>query len=255
MRDLLHEEWRPYGGSAPTLGAVKAKLVAAKAPNPLLERLESVFQEAGKEPLNQQGTWLTRVKNLYYKAHNENIDDKIGQILGNAIVPSLEARFTRLFDWTAGDYGDRSSCYFSFNVATRMWFQEVGIHAMLLRRNGNGIGRVWLWPRENYILAWGGQGARAAVHLSSFLEVNKLKAEERSYAFSPSGSSLYDSYNSCVVFAGDKRPKEADPQSLKDHGFPYPSCAKCGKKEIASFALDGDKYVCREGYYSVGCKK
>ena len=249
MKDILHEDWRTYGGP-PSHAAVKPLLDSYGVAKTVIEKLKSVFETAGTEPVNQDGTWLTRLKNVYYKTYKENLVPTVQTALQN-YGPAYEISFTRVLQWAKDEYGNGGSCYWGANSAARYWFQQAGVYGMLVKRDGKTYGRAFLWPMEDYILGWGFRGASASHYCEMLGTVHGLKHASIDLRFlEKSGggyaSTLYDLYGAYVMYRGDKMPKI--PTSMEENGFPFPDC-KCGKKQMLSFQHNEFDFFC-----SAACK-
>jgi hypothetical protein len=102
------------------------------------------------------GTFPKRIRNYYYKVHGLKCPDEFVTGIGNIARRHSESNesytfeFVNHFDWNAGDFGDRGSCYWGSNAAAKdMLRDNGGLAIRFYDANGNGYARAWLVEIED----------------------------------------------------------------------------------------------------------
>ena len=90
----------------------------------------------------------------YIKSKLKNIIPfHIKQFAQNANIKASQLDFTQTFNWNAGDFGDRGSCYWSDRAKARTQMKNDGnYYAMRLYKRANkktGKGRCWMYHLNN----------------------------------------------------------------------------------------------------------
>lgn len=115
--------------------------------------------------VNSDGKLTTRVRKHYYQQHGLKCPDAFITELGNIARAHTEDGkvyyfdFVNRFDWRAGDYGDRGSCYWGSNAMARDVLEENGGLAMrFYNEDGYSQARAWVMPIEDYHVVFNGYG-------------------------------------------------------------------------------------------------
>lgn len=108
-------------------------------------------------------TWPTRLKKFIYQTYQVKLPEKDIKAIGDIMRPSVIGKtkyyfdFTENFDWNAGDFGDRGSCYWGAAKCDKVAIHKHGAHAIRFynpldladgestkRSLKYGYGRSWL---------------------------------------------------------------------------------------------------------------
>lgn len=111
------------------------------------------------------GTFPKRVSKYYYQTLNIKSPNEFLQGLGNIARQHSEDNaiyhfdFVDRFDWRAGDFGDRGSCYWGGNSEARDVMHYEGALAIRFYVNDKSYGRAWLAQlRDNRFIIFNGYG-------------------------------------------------------------------------------------------------
>lgn len=101
------------------------------------------------------GTFPKRVAKLVRAIYGRKLSAEELGLLGSKVAPHVGKvdgftfRFTRHFDWDAGDYGDKGSCFWGCRSAARAMLADNGALAVQFRRDGRGYARAWVAPQDS----------------------------------------------------------------------------------------------------------
>ena len=117
------------------------------------------------------GTWLKRFNSYLYKNHNVKIEPRIISGLGSYIGKLNESESEKIYrfdltdniNWGNNDFGQNSSCYWSFKPCA---IPTILINGGLAFRTfksesyniQNGLSRFWLLPYRTGLIAFNGYG-------------------------------------------------------------------------------------------------
>lgn len=111
------------------------------------------------------GTFPKRVGKWLYKENSLKAPATFLQELGNIARRHTEDNitytyeFVNRFDWQAGDFGDRGSCYWGGHSGAREVMENEGGLAIRFYNDGKGFGRAWIAPiDENLYIVFNGYG-------------------------------------------------------------------------------------------------
>jgi hypothetical protein len=96
------------------------------------------------------GTFPKRISKFFWHIHGIKCPQSLIQEIGNiarqhsGTASHYEFEFVDRFDWEAGDYGDKGSCYFGGHSAAREILQDNGALAICFYENEEGYARAWL---------------------------------------------------------------------------------------------------------------
>lgn len=103
----------------------------------------------GPNPTGFSGNIPKRISKLRYQQHGKRIEVKVQSDLGEMfqrILPKQELMtidFTRDLNWRSGDFGDRTSCFFTSGPSAGMReFRDWGGFAVRQWLNDKGVGRA-----------------------------------------------------------------------------------------------------------------
>jgi len=112
------------------------------------------------------GTLPKRVSSYYHKVHKLKCPPDFLREIGNLAKQHTEDNATYTFevvdkfDWNAGDFGDRGSCFWGGRERAREIMQENGgLAVCFYDSEGKGIARAWFQSiGENLYVVWNGYG-------------------------------------------------------------------------------------------------
>lgn len=104
-----------------------------------------------------RGSWVKRLRKWYKQRTGRKLPDDvaglIGDIVGNAMKGDEEYWYdvTDVFDWEAGDFGDKDSCFWGSNSKAKDIIASNGGLAIRCFESeaGRGIGRAWMAPIDS----------------------------------------------------------------------------------------------------------
>lgn len=114
------------------------------------------------------GTFPKRVRAYYYKTFQikcpESFVAEIGNLARQHTGNGEQYTFDMVsrFDWNAGDFGDRGSCYWGSNWSARDMLSENNGRAIrFFDESGKGYGRAWFVEIDiNLYIVWNGYGMK-----------------------------------------------------------------------------------------------
>lgn len=140
----------------------------------LPEDFDYVWQAKG-------GKFTTRVAKNYYKRYGIKLPDTLLSEIGNVVRSHQQMgqtysfEFVNEFDWEAGDYGDRGSCYWYDGATARNILSDNSALAIRFYDDQNtGIGRAWLAQKFDFWVLFNGYYTRAG---NPTLEIAKVFAQ------------------------------------------------------------------------------
>lgn len=114
------------------------------------------------------GKFSKRVRKYYYTHHGLKSPDafitEIGNLARQHTVNQLTyyVEFTARFNWQAGDFGDRGSCYWGGYAGARTMLEDNGGMAVLFfSQDEHGYGRAWFVDMDGHYLLFNGYGFSA----------------------------------------------------------------------------------------------
>lgn len=117
----------------------------------------------------RRGNFPKRVSSYYYKTYGLKLHPVtlacIGSIASDHTSKNQSYTYELVdtFDWIAGDYGDKGSCYWSNHAGARKMLDENGAYAIRFYYGDgdSGCGRAWVVTEpvgENTAILWNGYG-------------------------------------------------------------------------------------------------
>lgn len=115
----------------------------------LREGLQSRFLPV--EFVNKEGKLAKRISKWVKDVHAYDLDsgqlEKVGGIIASYRTGQFWYDITARFNWVAGDFGDKGSCFwYSRSEARDMMQDSGGLAIRFYDSNGNGNGRAWVMP-------------------------------------------------------------------------------------------------------------
>lgn len=110
------------------------------------------------------GSFPKRVAKYYYQTIAFKISSNdlgtLGQIMNEhtSRENSYRLDFTRNFDWEAGDFGDKGSCFWNCHEDAKDSILDGDGFAVRFYEEGEGIGRAWIIPLDGYHVVFNGYG-------------------------------------------------------------------------------------------------
>lgn len=174
--------------------------------------------------VNADGKLTKRIEAAFYKHFKDKmsvyVSRRLEQLINKHYVASYYYRITDRLDWEKGEYGDGSSCFWSWNNQYRAVFVNGGGMAIIMRRAldaskmGDGMGRAFLLPHEGGIIVGNNYGPSIG-HFVKVLrehlgvpEVKEAKANiqlKATFANRQYNNGFYDNGNSVALYV-DKVP-------------------------------------------------
>ncbi len=110
------------------------------------------------------GTFPKRVAKYLYRLHATKLTaDQLG-VLGSKVAEHCERNasytfdFTDRFDWNAGDFGDRGSCFWGSNSEARAMLENNCAMAVRFYKDGAGYARAWVASTMRGAIVFNGYG-------------------------------------------------------------------------------------------------
>lgn len=212
-----------------------------------------------------RGKLPNRLGGLYKKVHNIKLTPKQRSEIGNIAKAHLsKAKYTfdfvDEFDWKAGDFGDKGSCFWGDRSLALTLLKEEGALAMLFYEDYDadcGNGRAWIYhcSRDMWVLfnAYGLEGRSAAKVLAEYLtqSTDKLWDSADLDRFGISGDTIglvYINANPQIIFVSGSEP----PNIVNLDWARYAECDSCCHwiLEVDLCCVDDENmcYTCAQDY-------
>ena len=100
---------------------------------------------------------------LYQKHATKPSKDQLGE-LGTKVSAHSERNaeytfdFTHVFDWQAGDFGDKGSCFWTCHVSAKDMLYDNDARAVRFYNYAGGYARAWVAPYGNGVVVFNGYG-------------------------------------------------------------------------------------------------
>lgn len=131
-------------------------------------------QAIGDDWTAREGKFPKRVAKYLHKQGIKAPPELVSEI-GNIAarhtgrVSRYEIDFTRSIDWSAGEFGDGGSCFWGTHAAARDMLESNGAYAVRFWRGERGIGRAWLAPLGEALLAFNAYGPHSLLTIGRIL--------------------------------------------------------------------------------------
>lgn len=193
--------------------------------------------------MTKAGRITTRLLKLYKKYCNNNeqrmksFQDSLSIFSSLYIIsPQIHSFDITQQDWDAGDFGDSGSCYWEERAPARELIRDDGGGAIRFYKNGKGIARAWIMPKDDGYIIFNGYGYTSDL-------ISKIFGSWKQLPVKP--ISLYNNQRTAsLIYIND----DAYGVNLKDDAYDLEidtsSCSKCNNCDYYYHVAEGPNCDC-----------
>jgi hypothetical protein len=208
------------------------------------------------------GTFPKRVSKYYWQTYELKFPKKLTQELGNIARQHssdnshYEFEFVNRFNWSAGDFGDKGSCYFGSHKSARDTLQENNALAIRFYEDGKGFARAWIAQLENsQFILFNGYGIPSNPTLTiarifaTWIGLGYKKIDL--YNHGESSGDLYINNGTGYLIGTAEQLESLDSHDLEYGCENCLSCYSCGGilNEDESYNAPNDETYCQDCFY------